>query len=715
MISEWERILNVPPDVIAEDKKMNLESILKTINVDRNKNRFVLNDDYKTIRYITEQEYKDEVYEYIEPQFIESISTNSLHPRFILFSAPGATGKTALAKHICYSKNGIFWDLPDNKVAEYSFEGARTKSVGFRNVSNFVESLIKGENFYVIDAFDEAEAGSGRTGIEFFLRDLNDVTKEANGICAILLARTESAIFIKNYFLKEEISFAHYQVGYFTEYNAKNYVKTRLVAFNINITPIVTTCIDQQFKEVRRILMDTGTEDSFLGYAPVLNALAASYTEGRNTLRLLKDTETSANSFTLLKKILDDLLIREQDKFDKAMKVKLPQIEDYSESVYGLNEQLLRIFGLIWANDSNFLVDVDNSIPIEFYEEYLEVVNTQLPQNPFVLAKDINGETGYDFTGIAFRDFVIAYGLSLEDVSDFVEDYIIGDIKYYPSQMLVEFYNLFSDGKIKGKHIPFLYNSFMAHTKLGDKVNVHINGDMSECSVEFELEREQKIVSNLEFNLKNPSDGIYISQLANCYIDFAGKVFVGDLSHEARISNSTIICDEIIWCGEQISIEAYSPGECVFKTEVVSSISGLVPRFEIKTDNRNNLKIQCPALNGYYKLLAHANSDVFEEAADNFVTFSNLLRRIFSCLRSHSKDTPARKRDYIDNRIISMNPNKKRILNFLLEMGILYTDNETWLYKLNTAKLSEFSIIWNEIREGDFNSLRNLYILFTSE
>lgn len=189
MISEWERILNVPPDVIAEDKKLNLESILKTINIDRDRNRFDLNDDYKTIRYITEQEYKDEVYEYIEPQFIESTSTNSLHPRFILFSAPGATGKTALAKHICYSKNGIFWDLPDNKVAEYSFEGAMTKSVGFRNVSSFVESLIKGENFYVIDAFDEAEAGSGRTGIEFFLRDLNEVTKEANGICAILLAR----------------------------------------------------------------------------------------------------------------------------------------------------------------------------------------------------------------------------------------------------------------------------------------------------------------------------------------------------------------------------------------------------------------------------------------------------------------------------------------------------------------------------------------------
>ena len=89
--------------------------------------------------------------------------------------------------------------MPENKIAEYSFQGAITEAVGFENSSDFIKSIVSGECFLVIDAFDEAEAGSGRSGVEFFLRDLNNITKDCKETCAILLARTESAIFIKDY------------------------------------------------------------------------------------------------------------------------------------------------------------------------------------------------------------------------------------------------------------------------------------------------------------------------------------------------------------------------------------------------------------------------------------------------------------------------------------------------------------------------------------
>lgn len=172
MESLWEYILNRPPN--TGEETMNLEGILSTIQVKDNK--FNFNQDYPTIRYITKEEYTEDVYKYTEPIFNDA-SSSSYNVKFILFSAPGATGKTALAKHICYKKNGVYWDLPDNKVAEYSFEGAISKAVGFSHISSFVESIENGENFFVIDGFDEAEAGSGRSGIEFFLRDLNEVTK----------------------------------------------------------------------------------------------------------------------------------------------------------------------------------------------------------------------------------------------------------------------------------------------------------------------------------------------------------------------------------------------------------------------------------------------------------------------------------------------------------------------------------------------------------
>lgn len=706
MISAWEKFLNIPLRNTRENNIMGLANILSSIN--KTENTFLLNENYQTIRYISSEEYKQSVFEYVEPKFNECNTNNSFNPRFLIFSAPGATGKTALAKHICYSKNGIYWDLPDNKVAEYSFNGAISKAVGYPNMSLFIESLIDGDNFFVIDAFDEAEAGSGRTGIEFFLRDLNDVTQTSKNICAILLARTESAIFIKNYFNNNKIPYKHFEVGYFAEYNAKTYIKNGLKKLNIPTTDLVNICIDEQFKEIKRILTSVDAE-SFLGYAPVLNALTASYDNDRNTLNLLKKINNVDNNFVLMKTILDDLLLREQEKFIKALKIKISKITNCSEYVYDNNEQIFRLFGMILFNDTTLFAQIDESIPLEFNEEYLEIVNTQLPQHPFIQAKENNLNIYYDFTGTAFRDFIIAYNLSSNDTCDFVDEYLSENNKYYPSQMLIQFYNQISGNSIKGKHIPLMYSSFKAHAQFGDEIFVHINGDKNDCSIEFNLKRNNKIILEIEFDIENLEDGIYINQLSNCYIDVDGKVYIGDPSGESRITNSTINCEEIVWRSEYISIEAYSPGSCELNTNKFNYITNTIPRFEIKADDKKNLKIVCPSMNGYYKLISYKCNDSSQEDINNFVCFSNLIRRIFSCLRSHSKDTPARKMDFIDNVIVSASIYKKGVLSYLLKVHILYTDEQSWLYKLDTDKLSDFSINWNEVRDGDYNSLNPLY------
>lgn len=712
MLSFWELKLNKK----ARKTDMNLSSILSSIDI--NKNNFSLNEQFKTIRYITTKEYTEEIYKYVEPNFNEvpiSISTLSNNPRFILFSAPGATGKTALAKHISYIKHGIYWDLPDNKVAEYSLQGALQNAVGAEYLSDFYKSIKNGEEFLVIDAFDEAEAGSGRTGIEFFLRDLDSITKDCNNICAILMARTESALFIKNYLLNYNIPFIHYEVGYFAEYNAKTYIKNGLEKLNVPITRIVNQCIDAQFKEIERILLEKDTE-SFLGYAPVLNALSASYDDERNTLTLLKKITNSENNCQLLKNILDDLLIRERKKFLKALKVKLPQIKNYSDHIYDKNEQILRLFGKLAYDDENlFVPDIDSCIPIEYHEEYLEIVNIQLSQHPFIKIIERNGNSIYDFSGTAFRDFVIAYSLSLKDSNDFVQEYINTCNKYCPSQLLVEFYNIFSNANIEGKDIPLMYNSFKAHAQVGDKVSIHINGDSNDCSIIFILEKDEINLLSLEFNINNLNNGIYVDQLSNCYIDIDGKLYIGNSKNEARINNSIINCNEIIWKSEKVSIEAYSPGECTLITNSMDYTTDTLPRIEVKIDNKNNFKILCPNLKGYYKLMPYQVNEDIENKVDEFISFANLIRRIFSCLRSHSKDAPARKIDFIDNRIININEDKKHILNFLLNENILYTDEQDWLYKLNTNKVSEYSINWNNVREGDFSSLEKLYTLYKNQ
>lgn len=714
MVAAWAYNLN-KKTLKTEDEKMTLDSILSQINAQEFS--FELNPEYKTIRYMDEEEYISDVYKYVEPNFTESIldsKQSSAHrPKFLLFSAPGATGKTALAKYICYKKHGIYWDLPDNKVAEFSFQGAISQAVSFEKFGEFIQSIQAGKNFFVIDAFDEAEAGSGRTGIEFFLRDLNAITKDSEKICAILLARTESAIFIKNYFINHNISFKHYEVGHFAEYNAKSYIYNVFEKKGIKVTDIIKRCIDEQFLEIHRIFSKEDAE-SFLGYAPVLDALATSYDDEKNTLTLLKETANGEKNCDLIKKILDRLLVREQDKFLRAFKTKVPQIMElvHDKDLYSNKEQLYRIFGMLLLNDSSTFVDIKDIIPVEYCDEYLETVNTQLPQHPFVNPREKNGETVYEFTGAAFYDFVMAFCLANEDLYDFVNDYFSERGKYCPSQMLIEFYGIFSGGHIRGRHIPLMYNSFKAHARLGDKVLLRINGEKDDCYVEFELIRDNKTILFLEFELIDLEDGVFIEQLSNCYIDIMGKVIIGNMAGEARIDNSTISCDEICWNSEQILIEAYSPGECELYTEKISCMTSALPRFEIKTDDKKNFKVSASNLSNYFKLVPYKSESPFNSDMNDFNAFANVVRRILSCLRSHSKDTPARKMDFIDNRIVSVSEYKKKILQFLLEKKLLFTDEQDWLYKLDTSLLEQYSIKWHDVREGDLSSLSTLYNMY---
>ena len=708
MIGLWQYNLNKK---IADEGEniVTLDSILVHINIKDRK--FELNSEYSTIRYINKEEYTQDVYSYVEPEFHESYHKSEFSPRFILFSAPGATGKSALAKHICYKKNGIYWDLPENKIAEYSFQGAISKAVGFGEMSNFIKSIEDGNTFLVIDAFDEAEAGSGRSGIEFFLRDLNAVTEKCKNTCAILMARTESALFIKEYFEKNNVKYKHYEVGYFPEYNSKTYIENRLRKGKIEISPVVKECIDEQFKEIHRIFPDKNAKE-FLGYAPVLDALAASYSEERNTANLLKNTVSGEKNCQLMVKILDHLLDRERDKFIKALNSKFSELKITIniENLYKKEEQINRIIGKLLFDDVTFFGYIDDAVPTEYCDEYLEVVNTQLPQHPFIFSKEEKGSIYYEFTGPAFRDYAIAFGLANEELHDFVREFLADNRKYCPSQMLIEFYELFSNKRITGKDIPLMYNSFKAHARLGESAFLNISGTEKECYVEFVLSGEKETTLLSEFLLTDLSEGVYINQVSNCYIDITGKVYVGNQNGEARINNSIIMCDEIIWGSEQVLIEAYSPGVCNIFANTFNTLSDATCRFEIKCDKKDNLKISANNIGSYCKLLAYKGDNSFELESDDFESFANVVRRIFSCLRSHSKDTPARKMDFIDNRIIGFSDKKKNILNFLLECGILYNDEQDWLYKLDTDKLSQFSIMWNNVRNGDLSSLEKLYL-----
>jgi len=169
---------------------MTLEGIMKNLGTC---NKIMLNaNSHPSINMISERTF------YVQPNYHE-LNESKTNSKFIIFSAAGATGKSALAKYLASTKGGVYWDLSKIRLGENSFYGTLGNAIGFENIKNFFEDLNNGTALLVIDAFDEADIISGRTAIEFLLGDLNNITKESHYPTVVLLSRTETAAFIANF------------------------------------------------------------------------------------------------------------------------------------------------------------------------------------------------------------------------------------------------------------------------------------------------------------------------------------------------------------------------------------------------------------------------------------------------------------------------------------------------------------------------------------
>ena len=139
-------------DSITGGSQMVLEGILGSYSKCK---RYSLNDsvsDY--ISYIDSEPF------YIPPSFSDvktDKKLSTLKPKFVLLSAPGAAGKSSLAKYIAHRFNALYWNLAKVKVGTNSFAGSILNAVGAPKYSEFIADMNTGNVLLVIDAFDEAE------------------------------------------------------------------------------------------------------------------------------------------------------------------------------------------------------------------------------------------------------------------------------------------------------------------------------------------------------------------------------------------------------------------------------------------------------------------------------------------------------------------------------------------------------------------------------
>lgn len=682
--------------------------------------------------------YIDEDIFYVAPSFNavkidNKIST--LKPRFILFSAPGATGKSCLAKYIAHEYNAIYWDSSKLKLGENSFDGSLLKMVGPAEYSHFTNDLKEGKAALVIDAFDEAEAVSGRTAIQNFIEDLNHCIDGSTTPCVFLFSRTETAQFIVSLCVENNISLQHYEIGFFEETQAISFIGGQLQqlkkidathqdGLEKGITPAETDCIEKYYYAIQNNI-SANEKASFLGYAPVLQAIAAEIKGTNNTAILINKLTGKCNCTDIILQIMRALLSREKDKvvnaFSERCKSEHPEFSGW-DKVYSDEEQLTRLVSYVLFEDtkySNYKID---ELPPQLIDDYQSIINSFLPQHPFIqnYAKGTTTQSaGVQFTGPAFRDYTLAELILKSDGSALAQMYF-EDAKsrnFSPSPIFSDCYLNICQNRVHSDHISYVYESFRSKSQALERAYLQYTeqigetGGVSGGSVTLGRITAKKAPQHpaLELNMimdtpENPE--LCFERMYNISLDAPNVTLrIGRSGSDASIHNSLIICKRLVWNTEHLLIESKQPTGCLIYTKENSV--GTPPTIEIVC--ADELKIFMPDINLYYKLYQYGCD--FENPNDiDIIKFTHALRCILIEFRTHSKDVPAKHIERIDNVVVGNNPIKKKVLTFMKETGILYEDAH--LYKVDLGKMQECGISYIGLSKMNFEQLQIGYEKF---
>lgn len=676
------------------------------------------------------EDYREKTF-YISPDFEPiklSHEMSTRNPKFILFSATGATGKTALAKYIASCFHALYWDLSKIKLGENSFDGTIIKALSRTGYSSFIEDLNQAKVLLTIDAFDEAEMISGRSALTSFIIDMSSVITNYTLPPIFLFARTESAQYISSVCKENDIPIKHYEIGFFDERNAKEFIaesfrlKRKQNNNNSTITASIQSCIESYYNTVNQNI-DVAERKTFLGYAPVLQAIANHICDTKNTKTLLNSLNGKKECISIIFEIMTSLLKREQnEKFVSGFKMKCSKrksnFADW-DLIYTEKEQLIRLINLILFDSCDYDNYPLDFIPSELVDDYQEQLQVFLPQHPFIqmISEKRGGDLNkFDFTGPAFRDYALArlfHENRDTEAELYWESYSERRGYYIPSQLFYDYYCRFGCNSIYITHLPYVFDSFRAKAKAYDIPYLQCSelsatDDDQSSAIAFmgmsSLRQEQPCDERMH-NVYLNSSNVKFNTVSNIVLDLPNEIVtVGNKDSETLISESSIICRSIHWNSRRIRIDnspssERNPSGCLISCS--EDASGILGQIDI---NINNLKVSIPNIFEYPKLIRYQYKQENNYEPD-ITAFVYCLRRILTEFRVDKYDTLGKHYEKIDNVVVGDNSFRRRVLEYLKERKIIVLEKASNQYLIDIEKMREASISFaflSQMREDRF-------------
>ena len=595
----------------------------------------------------------------------------------LLVSAPGAVGKSTLAKEIAVRTGSIYIDLAKAQpVAGYTLTGGLVRSkVKSKWDNNSVTVLI--------DGLDEARLRTKEEAFYAFLSDVEELSKDST-VPTVLFGRT-GAVQEAWLILSENVpNIAVLEIGYYKPEASVDFAEATLHTLKPNSPhqSVEREALELLLKQLRSQTESDG--DRFAGYAPVLRVVAERVAKETNPSELVSTLkQVSHGEAVTLQTVVSAILEREQGKL-KELEFENPSL---SSTLYSPKEQLSRLIAHVYKVD-NFKFSELPEMSSEDTQTYSSALETWVSEHPFLAG-------GPDNLSAVFEGMISAAALHDPATSASARQQELSR----GSAANPFLYAFYREGKaesesssINPEHIGVVYASVRASLARSETARLSVEGNEGaeeEESLRAEVDITiDRIDTNQSRVLRFDTDQTGIIHLGthieNVDIEtLHAHVEIGPGDEVVLVAPINIECEELSISTKKVIVESHTGKQVVFLgAEKFSGESGAsVPVLRSSAD----LSVSWPGAKNYpWTNFATKPPSASDPRVDEAL---RRLRRFVTEFRSHGNKGLARSKKKIENPRMTKGTGQA-ILNSMLANGVLHLKQPRH-YFLNVDRLSE--------------------------
>jgi hypothetical protein len=658
---------------------------------------------------------------YIKPTLTKDVFEVE-QPRFLLVSAVGAAGKSALADQLSQDSGLPVLNLGKHPpVADNTLTGILTTSFAFANLAGILGGLRSGSYGVIIDGIDEGRSKVNEPAFNAFLDDLIKLSTGSQKTAFVLLGRTQALFDSWFYLLDRGVSTGLASIDPFSRENAVEYIDT--------FADPPSGGQRAQYESARDLILaklegafsgQAANYLSFIGYPPVLDAIATLLHEEKNYYKFSEDIQKSGHNeveTTLLYKISAYLLDRE--KLDKVIpNVVDALIREFPTHVqegiryraYDLREQAARL--LAYCQTRPYSLEVIPQAGLNL--QYEDQVGTFLADHPFLLGGS------REFRNAVFEAVCLAVVIAGGTAEE------LGLVRSYTANRRSNLYLIQMLDQVAARVV---VPSALIDVIIGAALEYRSTGSRAEVTIE-----PTGIVRAKDASSQSPVEVEVLIEIVPLNSE-AGEhrfVFTSTLSDAAPLSLGSRLSacfvevpgDLVLSGGEEIELVApvelsarcieIRGARLVVKAqpkiadnqvdlearEVLSSVTSAA----IDPGAEFSIRVEQPSMQ-QFPLVKYTSSREVVLPAEGVREKYLKLRKILTHFRSHSRGTLAKLKAKVENERVGGNETGRPVLDRLVADRILVAQG--LFFFLDPPKVHEhLGVTWTELREGKTN--RNL-------